>query len=352
MNVTVIGAGGGVGRVITQLIIAERLLDRNQHLELIGNPEGSSKQSLHGFAADLMDAYAGTCPRLTVLDDPAHIKGDLIIMAAGKTIPLSLDEGGGGRAALADENIPVFEYYASALAKYGHGNEIVICISNPNELATAVFAKHLDNARVIGMGSFLDSLRFRKEIALDLGIRRQRIHAFMIGEHGADMIPVWSGVHIYGFQGDLLENALFKIRRGYDLDRFPDEVAAIRKEVIRMIGRGDIKKCYQTIERYPPDIRTVVRPFITHYSGAKTVVGTANATLEFIHALTTGHDAFISGQLTTKGAFHGIDSTIGVPFILSNQGVEKIVEIGLSDPEKQLLCRCAENVNKKLAPYL
>lgn len=352
MNVTVIGAGGGVGRVITQLIIAERLLERNQHMELIGNPQGSSRQSIHGFAADLMDAYAGICPRLTVLDDPALIKGDLIIMAAGRTIPLTLGEGDEGRTALAETNAPVFEHYASALKKYGHGHEIVICISNPNELATAVFAKHLGSARVIGMGSFLDSLRFKKEIALDLGIRRQRVHAFMIGEHGADMIPVWSGVHIYGFQGELLENALRKIRRGYDLSRFPDEVAAIRRKVIRMISRGDIKKCYQTIERYPPDIRTVVRPFITHYSGAKTVVGTAKATLEFIHALTTGHDAFISGQLTTKGEFHGIDSTIGVPFILSNQGVDKIMEIKLSDQEKVLLSRCAENVNRKLAVYL
>ena len=46
------------------------------------------------------------------------------------------------------------------------------------------------------MGAFSDSQRFRWEIASQLGIGRQRVHAVIGGEHGLGMVPVWSTVRI------------------------------------------------------------------------------------------------------------------------------------------------------------
>ncbi|XCN71794.1 MAG: hypothetical protein Q3M24_15960 [Candidatus Electrothrix aestuarii] len=89
-----------------------------------------------------------------------------------------------------------------------------------------------------------------------------------------------------------------------------------------------------------------------HFSGAKTAVGTAKATLKLLQAITMGHDTLIAGQVHAGGAFYGIDSTIGVPFIMGNKGVEKIVELPMVEEEKALLKQCAEHVNQKLKPFL
>jgi malate dehydrogenase len=350
VDIAVIGAGGSVGRDITKIIVFERLLERDEHLVLVGNPEGESGKSLYGFTVDLMEAYAEVCPRIDVVFKPEEIEADLIIMAAGATVPINskIDN----RDFLAEHNFPIFERYASALAKFGHGSEIVICIANPNELSVAVFAKYLGRKRVIGMGAFLDTLRFRKEIAFDLGIRRQRIHAFILGEHGFNMVPIWSGIHIYGFDEVELWAALDKIRRGYKFSDFPVEVARVREKVTTLVSKGNIRDAFDMVDQYPPDIRVAVKPFITHFSGSKTAVGTAEATLELIRAVTSGHDTFITGQLSLEGEFYGIHGTLGVPFIIGNKGVERIVEISLSGEEEKLLKHNADLINQKINKFL
>ena len=352
MNIAIIGAGGSVGRVIAQMIVSERLLQCNQRLILVGNPEGSSARSLYGFAVDLMDAYAEICPEIDVILSPDKIRGDLIIMAGGSTIPIGKDQDLMTRDSLAEHNAPVFKQYASALAKHGHGSEIVLCISNPNELCVAIFAKHLGRKRVIGMGAFLDSLRFRKEIALDLGIRRQQIHGFIGGEHGLNLVPFWSSVHIYGYHQQELDRAIKKIRKGYQTSHLHEDVRKIGNQLREMVLDGRVRKAYEMIDRYPPDIRVAMKPFITHSSGSKTVMGTARATMELIRTITLGSDTLISGQIVLEGEFYGINSTIGVPFVIGNRGAERVIEISISEEEKSLLIQNAQNVQKKIDPFL
>ena len=224
----------------------------------------------------------------------------------------------------------------------------MICVSNPNELAVAVFAKHLDRRRVIGMGSFLDSLRFRKEIALDLGIRRQRIHAFMVGEHGFNMVPLWSSVHIHGYGDAALHEALGRIRQGHRTEDFPDVVDRTRGELMPLVAAGRVEDAYAMIDRFPPDVRTALKPFVTHFSGSKTVVGTARTTLELLRTITMGNDVLISGQIALEGEVYGLRSTIGVPFVVGNQGVDRIFEIPMAPDERTLLCDCARAVQEKL----
>jgi malate dehydrogenase len=352
MDVAVIGAGGLVGRAIVQMIVSERLLACDQRLVLVGNPEGQSAKSLPGFAVDLMDAYAEIVPQIEVVLAPGEIKADLIVMVGGATVPIDQNGGPISRDFLATSNLPIFERYASALARHGHGHEIVICISNPNELAVAVFAKHLGRRRVIGMGAFLDSLRFRKEIALDLGVRRQRIHSFMLGEHGAHTVPLWSSVHIYGYGEVQLQKALKRARRGRQTMDFPSDVAQAVGEVRQLIAEGKIQDAYCFVDLYPPDVRVALKPFVTHFSGAKTAVGTAAATMELLCTITLGHDALIAGQIVVEGEFYGIHGTLGVPFVIGNRGVERVIEIPVTEDEKELLVQSAQSIRQKIEALL
>lgn len=348
MHITIIGAGGSVGRAVAQFIVAERFLQCEEKLILVGNPEGKSAKSLYGFGVDLMDAYAEICPQIEVVFRPEEVRGDLIIMAGGFTMPIENLQGEINRDQVAKINLPIFERYGHALKKNGHGHEIVICISNPNELCVAVFAYYLGRKRVIGMGGYLDSMRFRKEIAFDLGVRRQMVHGFMVGEHGANVVPLWSSVHVYGYKPEQLKEIIQKIRKGYKTSNFLNDIHKSSKQLRELVISGKIQKAYSLINQYPPDIRVALKPFVTHFSGSKTVMGTAKTTLELIRTITLGNDALISGQIKLEGDFYDIQSTIGVPFVVGNQGVDRIIEIQMEEEEKSLLCQCAQFVNEKI----
>jgi malate dehydrogenase len=351
MDIVIIGAGGSVGRTLAHLVVAERLLDCDQRLVLVGNPEGRSATTVYGLAADLIDAYSETAPRIEVTLDPDAIRGDLIVMAGGMTT--SLEQGGVvERYTVAQVNVPIFDRYARALAEHGKGHEIVICVANPNELAVTVFGHHLHRRRVIGMGAFLDSLRFRQEIAHDLGVRRQRIHGFVVGEHGPHMIPLWSSVHVYGYDDAALARALHRIRRGHKTAAFWPDVAERLQKLQPLILEGRITEAYALTDEYPADIRATVKPYVTHFSGAKTVAGTARATMELIRTILSGADALIAGQIGLEGEFHGLHGTLGVPFVVGNQGVEHVVELPLSDAEMALLEQAAESINESAAEWV
>ncbi len=352
MNIAVIGASGSIGSEVARQIVSTRLLENNEQLQLVGRTEGTSSKALYGLSTDLQDAYAEICPIIEVTLNKEDISADLIIVAAGTSAPVNNPVQNISRDSLAKQNIPVFEDYASALARHGKGSEIVICVSNPHELAVEIFARHLDRKRVIGIGAYLDSLRFRKEIAKDIGIRRQKVHGFMIGEHGNNIVPIWSNVHVYGFKEDTLVDTLNKIRRGYSTINLPQDIAQARSNIDKLIIEGKIQEAFKSAEQYPPDIRVVLKSDITHFSGSKTVTGTVNATLELIKTITLGHDAFISGQIKLEGEFYGIHGIIGVTFVAGNMGVEKVLEIPLEKEEKQLLIQNARNINQKIAEWL
>lgn len=347
LNITVIGPVGGVGRQIVQQIVVNRLLQHDQVLTLVGNGDGASGRAVYGLAADLRDAYSEFAPRLEIALHPDEIRGDLIVMAAGATLDPALGSAPQSRDALTERNAPIFKRYAEAIAVHGHGHEIVLCISNPNELAVSIFAKHLGRNRVIGMGSYLDSLRFRMELAVELGVPRQAVHAFVAGEHGTGAVPLWSNVHVYGFEEDRLASFLAGLTNRRPIARFPEEVAAAHRSMKDLVAAGKVREAYTRIDAFPPDVRAIVRPFVTHYSGAKTLIGTARATMEFLHTITQGNDALISGQVALDGEVYGIRGTIGVPFVVGNRGVDRIFEIPLNADERALLCRSAEAVEHK-----
>jgi len=352
VNIAVIGACGDVGRQIVQHVVVERLLECDQRLVLVGNNEGASATSAFGLAADLSDAYAEICPTIEIVLEPSDLRADLVIVAAGRTAEPTPSGPMMARDDLAATNAPIFERYATALAEHGHGHEIVLCVSNPVELAVAIFAKRLGRDRVIGMGAFLDSLRFRREIAEDLGVRRQSIHAFVVGEHGSLAVPLWSGVHIFGYEEDRLADELTRIRGGARTADFPDRLDEAQGRLAALIGAGRIPEAYGAVAAYPADVRAMVRPFVTHYSGAKTVIGTGHAAMEFIRTITQGADALVSGQVAIGGEAYGIHGTIGVPFVVGNRGVDRIFELPMDDDERALLVESAHRVQEKIAPYI
>lgn len=201
MNIAVIGAAGGVGREIAAQLMRDHTLEENETLQLVGGDAHSPHPHLlEGLRADILDAYSETASRIEVVNELSAIDADIIVLAAGHTFATAPEQvAHASRDELAAANLPIFERFAQAIGASKRSEPpLCIIVSNPVELGVRVFSEYLPREYVIGMGAHSDSLRFRAEIAHDLGVRRQRVWGYVVGEHGAGMVPLWSSVHVAG----------------------------------------------------------------------------------------------------------------------------------------------------------
>jgi len=202
----------------------------------------------------------------------------------------------------------------------------------------------------VGIGAYLDSLRFRREIAMALGLPRQRVQGLVGGEHGPDLIPFWSTVKLQGLSPREEEEAVDIMRASREGPAPPNNAAAL-EEAISLLHQQGPEAAFRRIDGMPFDFRAVVRPFTTHYTGSKTVIGPAGATLKLIRALLEGERLFCSLQVRVEGDLPGIHGVCGVPVILGSGGVEGFVDPGLSPGEREALRVATEAIRAKVEGF-
>ena len=350
MDVSIIGAGGDVGRQVAVHLIAERVVASSQRLQLVGHEHGKSSQSLFGLRADLLDAYAETSPEIDIALHPEEIAADIIIFAAGATVPT--DPGKAlERSALGKTNKPIFETYAKSIAEHGHGNEIILIVSNPVELGVEIFSRYLGRKRVIGIGAYQDSLRFRREIAADLGVRRQRVHAFVLGEHGENLYPMWNTVQVYGMDDNELDAVVQRLSQRRNYDDFHIDLAAARDELVKLLNEGKTRDAFSLAYRLPPDLRTVLVPFITYISGAKTSIATAHVVGDLVHTIMEGREVLVAGQVVLRGEYFDLDTVMGMPIIVGQQGWIQIVKPDMSVSDFTYLKKVALEISAHIREW-
>ncbi len=345
MNISVVGASGDIGREIVAKLVETRAMDHEATLQLVGRADGPSAQFLHGFKSDILDAHAEISPRLEIVLEPRGIRGDVIIFCAGLTLPTDPCEVK-DRDSLAQANAPMFHEYAEAIAQNGHREQIIIIVSNPVELAVHIFAKFIEARRVIGMGAFLDTIRFRREIAEDLGVTRQRVRGLVVGQHGPGMVPLWSTVGVYGFDNEE-GRAKLEILRHRNRMR-PDLAMQTAKELVLA---GKAGEAIEWARGLPPDLRVLIEPFIVHMTSAKTRIGTSEIVLRLVDKITMGTEVLTSCQAKIDGEFLGVHSVIGVPIWLSHRGITQILPLKVTDEEESAFRQSADQINDFLRKY-
>ncbi len=353
MDVAILGASGDCGRAIAGQLVASRLLSTTERLQLVGRRDGSSGSVLHGLMSDLTDAYAEHVPYIDVALHPEDIVADLWVVSAGTTLPPRLAGNNPTRAGLAAANAPVFRAYAEALARHGQGTEIVIVVSNPVELGVAYFAEAIGRERVIGIGAYSDTLRFRREIAAAIGVRRQRVSGFMLGEHGDGQVPVWSSVQIHAMSPAERQDAITRLRHGVRPEDFADVVTREKREVTELLRAGRVAEAFTRVDTLPPDVRVIVKPYVTHLSGSKTVLATANVTVDLLSTLYDGREVLVAGQtMLESGDFHGLRGPLGVPVVVGAGGVSRVVPIPLTDAEHTQLAEVSRRVHQNVQTWM
>jgi L-lactate dehydrogenase len=184
MKVSIIGGGGRVGSNAAFAlqcagIVSEiHLLDANEQMAA-----GEALDLIHGTSvAGDQKIYAGNYEKCS--------DADLVCITAG--LRRKPDES---RLDLINRNVSLFKQILDSLKGAGLKKDaIIFVVSNPVDVLTRLAVDFLkyDPNKVVGLGTQLDTARFRSLIALETGLPPSQIKALILGEHGDSMVPVWS----------------------------------------------------------------------------------------------------------------------------------------------------------------
>ena len=296
-KVSVIGAGN-VGATVAQRLAEKELCD----VVLIDIVEGVPQ----GKALDLSEAAP-------IEKHDAHLTGsntyeasagsDIIIITAG--IPR---KPGMSRDDLISTNAGIVKTVTQQAAELSP-KAILIVVSNPLDAMchvayeTSGFPKN----RVMGMAGVLDSARFRTFIAMELNVSVENIHAFVLGGHGDSMVP---------------------------LPRY-STVAGI--PIIELLSKERIDALIDRTRKGGAEIVGLLKTGSAFYAPA-------SAAVEMAESILKDKKKILPCAAYLEGEYGLNDLFIGVPVKLGKNGIEEIVQISLTDDEKEALQKSADAV--------
>jgi malate dehydrogenase len=233
----------------------------------------------------------------------ADLEGsDVLIVTAG--IPR---KPGQSRDDLVATNLPIIRDVANNAKKHCP-NAFVIVISNPLDAMVFEYKRvtGCPKGMVAGMAGVLDSARFQLFLAREAGVSIKDVRAMVLGGHGDDMVPVFSMTTINGVPATTL---ISKEKLTAIVDR-------TRK------GGGEIVNLMGTSAFYAP---------------ASSAVAMAEAYLKDQKRL-LACAAYLDGEYGYSDLF------MGVPVVIGGKGIEKIIDVPLTDEEKGMLAKSAKSV--------
>jgi malate dehydrogenase len=256
-----------------------------------GIPQG---KALDLWQAGPLDGYAGTVIGSNDYADSAN--SDVVIITAGLA-----RKPGMSRDDLLAKNVAIVKSCAEQAARHSP-NCFMIVVTNPIDamVYTAYKASGLPKHRIIGMAGVLDSARYRTFLAQALGVAPADVSALVMGIHGDKMLPLVRLANVAGVPvSDLLP---------------ADKIAEIVHRTQH--GGGEI---------------------VNHLKTGSAFYTPGLAAIEMAEAVLTDSRrvmpcaAYLNGEFGISGCF------LGVPVVLGEQGVERILEFQLTEEEHKAL---------------
>lgn len=340
MRVAVVGATGNCGRQVAAQLIERELLPNTDVLYLVGHAGGTHENSLWGMRADLRDAFAGRSPDIEISNTVASTQADVVVMIAGATVTRDTKD----RAALAERNRKIFAEVAKSVGEMGN-EPLVVVQSNPVEIAVAAFAAVIPRHRVLAAAAWSDSLRFRRELAADLGINRSQVEAEVWGQHGDHMVPMWSQIRATGVSHQQLVDVIGAARGNRSLADLPTEISEHRSTMLEIVESGDVRGAYEFVQQQPADIRSAIKPFFTHFTaGHTTEFATAHAVVDVLAFVQQEDPTAFPAQVYLDGEYGDVRGPLAVPVSVQGSGWTSTRVQPLADDERSALVRAGEAV--------
>lgn len=214
------------------------------------------------------------------------------------------------RTDLLAANVPLAKEIAQKIRKYNDGAKIVI-VTNPLDVVTYVVLKETGFPResVIGMGSSLDSNRFRYLLAKSLDVNMSKIEGMVMGEHGDSMVPIFSTAKC-------------------------DE-----KPVLSMLEQNETARITEELRNYWKLLKTFKEA---------SVFGAAKNAFDIVKAIVQDEKLQIPASVSLEGEYGLSDVCLGVPITVGKTGVAKINKIDLEWSELKSLNDSAEIIRNNI----
>ena len=292
-KITLIGAGQ-IGGTLAHLIALKELGD----IVLFDVAEGIAK----GKALDIAQSSPVSKFGINLIGTNNYEdtkNSDVIIITAG--VPR---KPGMTRDDLLGINLKIIKEVAEGI-KQTSPNAFVICITNPLDVIVMALQKYsgLPKNKVVGMAGILDSSRFIYFLSQEFNVPVGKIKSFVLGGHGDTMVAMLGSTTIEGKSiNDLVKDGKMSRQR---LDEIVDRTKKGGAEIVKYLEKGS-----------------------AFYAPAASGVEMAESFLKNLKKQLPCA-AFLNGEYGTK------DLYAGVPVIIGSNGVEKIIELKLSDQEKQ-----------------
>lgn len=289
MKISIIGGGGLVGSSTAYALqcggVASSicLIDANADLA-----KGQALDLLHGasLVAD-QRIYAG---------DMSEVKdSNIVVITAG--LRRKPDES---RLDLINRNVDLFTGILDQMKQVGlKDNAYVIVVSNPVDVLTYLAVQRCGLAwqRVIGLGTVLDTTRFRSNLARRLKAAATQVNALILGEHGDSMVPIWSSAAI----------------NGLPLEQWPGFDSNTAREIFE-------------------ETKGAGAQVIKLKGGAGYAVGLSIR--EVVHALILDQRRVLPVSSLINGPYGVRDVCLSVPTEVGCGGVRKQIELALSPKER------------------
>src|SRR3954471_12377746 len=315
-KIALVGAGQ-IGGTLAHLVGLKELGDVVLFDIAEGIPQGKGLDIAESSPVDGFDAkYVGT-------QNYATIQGaDVVIVTAG--VPR---KPGMSRDDLLGINLKVMAAVGDGIKQHAP-NAFIICITNPLDAMVWALRQFsgVPHAKIIGMAGVLDSARFRHFLAEELNVSVEDVSAFVLGGHGDTMVPMPRFSTVAGIAlPELVKMGWIKQDR---LDQIVTRTANGGAEIVGLLKTGSAyyapaTSAIQMAESYLKDQKRVL-PCAVHVDGA-----------------------------------YGIkDLYVGLPVVLGEKGVERVVELDATAEEKAGLENSAGAVKglidacRKLEPKL
>ncbi|TCI28840.1 malate dehydrogenase [Exiguobacterium sp. SL-10] len=297
--------GSGFTGATTALYLAQKELGNVVLLDIKEN-ENPTK----GKALDMQEAapIQGFDSWITGTSDYADTaESDIVVITAGIA-----RKPGMSRDDLVSTNAKVMRTVTKEVARYSP-DAILIILTNPVDAMTYAAFKEsgFPKERVIGQSGVLDTARFRTFVAAELNVSVKDVSGFVLGGHGDDMVPLIR----YSYAGGIpLEKLL-------PSDRVEAIVNRTRKgggEIVQLLGNGS-----------------------AYYAPAAAIV-------EMVEAILKDQRRILPAIAYLDGEYGFHDLYLGVPTILGANGIERVLELELTEEEAAALERSADSVRSVL----
>jgi malate dehydrogenase len=267
-----------------------------------------------GKGLDLWESapIEGYDTRLIGTNDYGPSEGsDIVVITAGIA-----RKPGMSRDDLLNTNAGIVKQVAEHV-KNSSPNAIVIVVSNPLDVMSWVALKTtgFPRERVLGMAGVLDTARYRSFLAEALDVSVRDIQAMVLGGHGDTMVPLLSYTSVSGIPiTQLLDQA--------KLDAIINRTRTGGAEIVKYLKTGS-----------------------AYYAPSAAVVQMCEA-IAFDQKRVLPCAAWLQGEYGQTGIF------LGVPCKLGRAGLEKILEVSLTDDERAALAKSADAVREPMSAVL